>query len=266
MKKRIIVMGDTHCGSMAGLTPPPYQLAFGSTPRRDRFAEIQRDAWDTYTNLLEENQPYDVGIFTADAIEGKAPRSGGAELITPDRDVQCKMAEYCCDEVRKYTNKEFKWYGVYGTPYHVGVTEDFENFVYREAGFEAWSAEEHVEVNKVMINVKHRIGGSSIPHGRFTGLAKEALWNMYWNRDHETPKGDIFVRGHVHYFAMCCDPGFAALTVPALQVAATKYGARHCVGTVHWGFVIIDIEEDGEFQIYRKIRSLKSLKPEIRRP
>jgi hypothetical protein len=89
------------------------------------------------------------------------------------------------------------------------------------------------------------VGGSTIPHGRFTATAKERLWNVLWNERELRPKAQVILRGHVHYATFCGEPGWVAMTLPALQGMGTRYGGRVCSGTVHWGAVIFDVNEDG---------------------
>jgi hypothetical protein len=126
--------------------------------------------------------------------------------------------------------------------------EDFEETIAKEVGARI---KDHLrlDVEGVIFSVKHKTGGPQIPHGRATPLAREALWDKLWAFELEQyPKADALIRNHVHYhnFTGQKGPGgYLAMTAPALQGLGSKYGARQCTGTVHWGitwFMVVDGE------------------------
>ena len=259
---RIIVISDTHCGHNTGLTPPAWQYnaPHKSTTKRKKWGKIQRELWGTFKTMLKKFEPYDMMLDVGDMIDGKGHRSGGTELITPDMEEQADIAVACRDEVRLHANKGFKIYGVYGTPYHVGEAEDFENIVAKRAGYESIGSHEWLDVNGCVIDMKHKVGSSGIPHGRFTAIAKEKLWNGLWAEHEGQPKSNIILRGHVHYSAFCGQPGWLAMTLPALQGAGTKYGGRQCSGIVHFGITVIDIDKKGGFDWHTEVAVVESQK------
>jgi hypothetical protein len=266
MKKRIIVVSDLHCGHVSGLTPPHYQYSEvdGSTTKHNKWAKLQRELWIQFENLLEKFKPFDIGFELGDLIDGKESKSGGTELIYTDRNSQVDMAVECLQNISDRANKGFKWIGVYGTAYHTSGEggEDWESIIAERCGFEKIGSHESVDVNGCIFDLKHHIGGSSIPHGRFTAPAKERLWNVLWNERDLRPKANVILRGHVHYATFCGEPGWVAMTVPALQGMGTKYGARYCSGTVHWGLTIFDVADDGSFQWDQSVVNINSQKIE----
>lgn len=62
--KRIIAIGDLHCGHLAGLTPPRWQVR---TPAK--FSTLQRECWRFYADNLAGSKP-DLLICNGDAITG----------------------------------------------------------------------------------------------------------------------------------------------------------------------------------------------------
>ena len=264
MKKRGIIMGDTHCGHLCGLTPPAWMTHEnrGDKTKMSKWARLQRQLWSEYKRQLERFGPFNFGLFTGDAIDGKGERSGGSELITADRDSQVDMAVAVVDQVRLHAKRRFKWVGVMGTAYHTGVGEDFENTFAKDAGFSKIGSHEWPEVNGCIFDLKHHIGTSSIPHGRYTAIAKDKLWNTMWAERELQPKAKVLLRGHSHYHAFCGGPGWLAMTVPALQGMGTKYGARRCSGLVDWGFVVIDVDTDGSFDWHAETVELSCQKTE----
>lgn len=267
MKKRIIVIADPHCGHLAGLTPPEWQLSEfkESTTKRNKFAKLQKELWITYINLLEKWKPFDIGFSLGDLIEGKGSRSGSTELITADRDEQVDMSVQIHNAIRDRAKKKFKWIGVYGTDYHTSGEggEDWEQIVAERAGFDKIGAHEWVDVNGCIFDLKHHIGRSNIPHGRHTAIARDRLWNALWNKEDYQPDAKVILRAHVHYAAFCGDPSWLGMTVPALQGMGTKYGARRMSGLVHWGFVIFDVDDHGNFSWKIVTQKPKNQKGEV---
>jgi hypothetical protein len=101
-----------------------------------------------------------------------------------------------------------------------------------------------VEVEGVRFHLKHKVGGSSIPHGRHTATARERLWLREWADVADWPQADVILRGHVHYHQYAGGPGWLAMTCPALQGPSTKYGSRQCSGTVDFGIVTFEVDGD----------------------
>ena len=115
------------------------------------------------------------------------------------------------------------------------------------AGFSKIGSHEWVSVNGCVFDLKHKVGGSAIPHGRHTAIARDRMWNLLWAEKGLTPKAHVILRGHVHYHNYCGGPGWVAMTLPALQGMGSKFGARQCSGLVDWGVVIFDVDDDGSF-------------------
>lgn len=243
---RVLAMGDTHCGHVAGLTPPHWQPKF-EIERFERFKQLQSEAWAWFKRTVDKIKPIDVLIYNGDMIDGSGSRSGGTEQITTSRDNQVDMAEYLAD----YTGAK-SIVMTYGTAYHTGCEEDWEGRVYKafedKGGYRlSIGSHEWLDVNGLIFDIKHHLGSSSIPHGRHTAIARDRLWNQLWSEREEQPKAHIYLRSHVHYHQFTGGPGWLAMTLPALQTAGTKYGARRCSGLVDYGLVHFDVNKDGTY-------------------
>lgn len=239
-RKRVVIIGDLHCGAKSGLTHPVwwYNIYPEMSYERLMWADTQREAWNNYTKWLKALQPIDVLVVNGDAIDGNGGRSGGTELLTPSLTEQAEIAAACIRE-----SKAKKIYMTHGTPYHVSLDgEDVESMIASDVGAEI---RDHLwlDVNGVVFDVKHKTGGSSIHHGRATAVTKEKVWNDLWAEVNGAPKADVFIRSHVHYSRVASDPTFLAMTLPALQVPLTKFGARQCSGVVHFGLAYFDVYE-----------------------
>lgn len=246
MKKRVLFISDTHCGSRVGLTPPEWQYKTENLgDAYSKFAKVQIELWNFYAKAITDLQPIDILIHCGDAIDGKGERSGSSECITADRTEQTEMAAACINYAK--ANKVVLHYG---TPYHVGTDEDWEKVLADKI-----TAETFIEghsfplINGVQFDIKHKIGSSGIPHGRFSAIARDKLWNTVWHsRAEQQPKAGVLIRGHVHYYAMCEQMGWRAFTMPALQGYGSKYGTRQCSGTVDIGMIVADITDNGSIE------------------
>jgi len=237
--KRVLPIGDLHCGHCAGLTPPKYHSQlFGP-----RIYNLQQQLWNKYVEIVDSLKPIHAVIANGDLVDGKGKRSGGIEHMTVDRNLQAKMAVECLERCDANVYRIVR-----GTPYHVGVDEEWEDTIATMMGSTAGD-HEWFDVNGVIFDCKHFVSGSSIPHGRSTPIQKDKLWNIIWSHEHEQqPNADVILRSHVHYHEFTGNPSFLGMTLPALQAAATKFGARKCSGVVHWGIVYFDVYEDGSYR------------------
>ena len=248
--KRILWVADMHCGHFAGLTHPDFERK----PKRDYSNPlyqqwvIRRKCWKFFYDIVSIEGPFDVAIVLGDDIDGRGEKSGGTELLTPDRSVQTDMAA-----ANILTIGAPEVYGVYGTPYHAGVQEDWEDEVARKAGFVRIEDVGRLNVNGKILRYRHHVGGSNIPHGRFTPLAKEHIWNLFWAERKEDVKADMLVFGHRHYHVMCSEPGkWEAWVAPALQAYGTKFGGRKMSGTVDFGLMWTEIDDNGTIRTFSR--------------
>ena len=231
--KRVLAISDLHCGSTVGITPPKW---FKN--------DYHKKLWAWYVRLCAQLQPINTLIVNGDAIDGKGQKSGGTEQLTADRNEQAEMAF----EVIKAT-KAKQIVMTYGTPYHTGADEDWEDVVLNYVRDRTHvpvriSADESVSVNGLIFDVKHYVGGSQVPYGRFTAVSREKMQNILWSRRGQRADADVILRAHVHYFGYCGVPGdkYLCITMPALQGLGSKFGASRCSGTVDQGAIWFDIE------------------------
>ena len=243
--KRVLAVSDLHCGHRVGLTPPGWQesLKPETHTKHRKLAKLSGKLWKVFIKLLDTTGPYDAVLSLGDLVDGKGTRSGGTELLTSDRDEQADIAASCFAEIRRRCNPDAPIVGVYGTPYHTSADgEDWEGVAAERAGFASLGSHEWVDVDGLVFDIKHKVGGSTIPHGRHTATARERLWNVLWADAQMQPKAQVFLRGHVHYHQFCGGPGWLGMTLPALQGMGSKYGARQCSGMVHFGLTTFDVE------------------------
>lgn len=254
--KRVVVVSDLHCGHFVGLTPPAWQLRMnGHSGKRDKLYGIQREIWQWYEEIIESLQPIYLLVCNGDAIDGKGTRSGGTEQLTTDLEEQSKMAEVALKQA-KAKNVLL----TYGTGYHASPEgEDWENILAKNLDALKIGSHEWVDIEGIVMDFKHHIGTSQIPHGRHTAVARDRLHNLLWAEKELQPAAQIICRSHVHYFNYCGGPGWLAMTTSALQGMGSKYGARRCSGIVDVGLTSFDIE-NGSYQWQAHLAKLKRQK------
>lgn len=236
MSKKILIIGDLHCGSMCGLTPPDWFVSKGRNPF---YASLQREMWDNYMEMCHEFGKVDALIVNGDVIDGKGTRSGSTELITADMFEQCDMVVEALKQI-----KADQTMFTYGTPYHTASPngEDFDKEVADRMNASIHD-ELNVSVEGLVFNVKHKVGASGSPYNRAAPVGKQRLWNALESLNGESNIADVFVRSHVHYFSFCGEAKWYAFTLPALQSSETKYGARQCYGATDWGMCLFHVDD-----------------------
>lgn len=232
--KRLVVIADLHCSHLCGLTHPGFDAEKKLSKHQHHYIQ-RREMWNWYERTMRELQPIDVLLVNGDCIEGKGSRSGGTELLTSDRDEQVEMAVRAI----KVANAD-KIIMSYGTPYHTGADEDWEDAIAAKVSAEGIAGHGDADINGWIVNYKHYVNSSSVPYSRQTAIAKENLWNGLWAARDEYPRADIIIRSHVHYFGYVGNVDWLAITTPGLQGYNGKYGDRKMSGTVDVGLVYFD--------------------------
>jgi 3',5'-cyclic AMP phosphodiesterase CpdA len=241
-KKRLIVISDLHCGHKFGLTPPGWWASEETADDRlKKHKAFQRALWDFYASEIEQLKPIDILVVNGDAIEGKGERTGGAELVTSNRNEQVRMAAKAIDLAEAKAVRV-----AYGTGYHTGRDEDFEELLHEMVACEDIKVSGHlfIDVNGCTFDIKHKVARSTIPHGRLTPLIRAALWNGIWSLSGRQPRARFIVRSHVHYYESWKNARCEGVITPAFQYN-TIYGIRECEGIVDIGLVYFDIAADG---------------------
>jgi len=250
--KTVVIVSDTHCGSVFGLTPPDY---FSSFPK---YKQMQIETWNAYLKIVNKWQCPDVLLHNGDMIEGKQRKQGGAELITTDRNVQVDMAEEC---LKRWKAKKFL--ATYGTPYH--VSEHAEDFEYNVAKRLKGTIEGKLFFNLegLTFEAKHKIGNSSIPHGKATALLRSMTWTLLNHLTQNEPKVDVVIRSHVHRFLYIETGNQVGIVTPGLQLKRGRYGSRECEGEIHWGAIRLEVNKGKITGKDVFIWNLKANKPQV---
>jgi len=255
--KRMVILSDLHCGHELGLTPPTWRYQ-ENNPEKGQIARIQREAWEFYEYIIDNvvGKYADVLVINGDLIDGKANKNEGIELITTDSNLQVKIAIEC---IGLWNAKKIMM--TRGTPYHVGKGECHEDIA---ADILGATIEDNLtfRFNGKVFNFRHKVGGSSVPYGKGTPLVKEAIWNTLLAEYNNTQRADIIVRSHVHTYVEYRDSHRIAIVTPALQVNS-KYGTQQCSGYTDFGFLVVDVYDNGNVIIHNFSTVLKETYSEI---
>ena len=235
--KRVVVISDLHCGHIVGLTPPGWDNDRPKAHLKKSYL-MRRAIWDFYKQTIKELQPIDILLVNGDCIDGRNEGRGSTELLYVDRDDQAEMAVECILEAKAETVVM-----AYGTGYHTGTEEDWERPIAQAVKAKKIGSVDAINVNGLVINYRHFISGSQVPHGRHTATARERTWNTLWALRDEYPLAQIVIRSHVHYFGFCGDGQGVAFTTPALEGYGSKFGARLLSGLVDIGLIFFDVTD-----------------------
>ena len=248
------MVSDLHCGHQFAISHP-----------EDCVNDVQRRAWDWLEERLHKYAPYDIIFCNGDAIDGNAKRNGGIELITTDRLEQCNMAIKVLRKIAYIGRNVPEYYFTRGTPYHTGQEEDFENVIAQAFAIEGKmniGETLKVDVEGVVFDLKHKVGGGSLPHTKATPLLRDMLMAIVKEAVENGERADVFVRSHVHNHIFVEYMKRTALITPALEINSA-YGQRQCSGLTDFGFIICEVEKGKIIRWVKCLNETPILKEEV---
>ena len=239
--KRVLIVADTHCGHLLGLTPPQWR----SNPA---YKEIQKVGWDFYTEQIKKLGHIDLCLCNGDLIDGPDVFRS-REYITDNTEDQVKMAIECVEAV-----KADKYVFVRGTPVHVKTDRENENEIARH--FKGKIGDElKLDVNGCIIHARHTTGKSGTVYGSATSLQRSALVQLLNDEIDGNEKANIYVRSHAHEYVTVDRSICTACISPCLQFKGSSFG-RKCTGFYDYGLMWFDINPDGHFKYDKEILTL----------
>jgi len=269
---RLIGLGDLHCGSHGGLTPPGWQVSHSRYPLAHA---LQQESWEKYDGLVRlrgAGRPEGfklVVVCNGDALDG--PKNPG-ECVTPDRFEQCRMAAEC---LSMWGADEY--YFTFGTPFHTGKEEPWEKILARsgcdQAGsdkeMESWpggdiAPTQFIDIGGKIFFFRHKVGRGSVPHTRHTAQSRAQLWNQINKARGREPHADVLCFSHTHYHAGAFGRDWLAMTLPALQTTSS-FGARECDGEVDWGIAYFDIVDGQLMEWGADILEIEEMRARVHR-
>lgn len=233
---RGLVIGDTHCGNLTGLTPP------GRWDSENR-AWLE-PFWNFFNSVVDQIGPVDFMVGNGDLIDGPGKKET-THHITTDLNKQVDMAV----QIMEYP-KAKKKYIVRGTGFHVEFGGSLESFVADALGIDALD-DLRLEVAGRKFHFRHVVGRSDIPYGQYTQVGKELVNDLLQGEMEGYQAADVLIRSHVHY---CTGVWLAdsmrgytrqAFTCPALQLRG-PVGSGFVRGLRTWkydvGVTLIEVD------------------------
>jgi len=234
--ERILIIADTHCGSLGGLTHPYYQ---SKNKNQD-----QKRAWNFFINGIKKYKPFTHIICNGDLIDGKGIKNSKDQLTT-DRELQVEMFCKILQEITTINKHPLKYYFTRGTPSHTSQDgEDWENLIAKQ--FPNPDGEVNIdnsyliEIGGKVFHLKHKVGRSNVPWSKPSPLIRSATLKLLEEVWTDQIKADIFIRSHVHYYTYIKLHGLTMITSPCLQYWSS-YGQKECEGTIDFGFLVCEI-------------------------
>ena len=252
--KRVIAAGDFHCGAYTGLTPPGYWV--------QPFLPMQKEIYGWWESKARSIGRVHLFLGNGDLIDGKGEASGGTEIFEADRNKQAELAINC---ISIWNAKHHHF--TYGTSYHTGKSEDFEDVVAKH--FEApIGGHEWADVNGVVFDLKHHCGSSSAPTGEATALLSENIWATLWadlKMAHRGQEYTYILRSHAHFDLEVAKPSecWRAIRLPGMQAPGSKYGTRRCKRTISMGFYEFLIHDNGRHECIPHVLKVKNARPTL---
>ena len=216
---RIVIVSDLHCGSEAGLAP----FATNKT---------QAQLYNRWADCIQHfGARPDLLIVNGDAVDGLQLKGRGRG----DSDWASKQIMDAATLLNMWLAKRICM--VSGTGYHTRAaqTVDFEEILANQL-----RAEYHYKLNLEVsgwfrLQCRHKIGGSGIPHGRFTAQSRSKAWGVMNAAQAGGKPPHLSVFSHVHYWSYAEDAFGATMTTPAWQGLGGYFGSTSCDGHVDVG-------------------------------
>ena len=262
---RLLILSDFHCGHVVGLTPPAWWRTdctgmVGGNQIIAKQRAQQEERWNWYANEIDKVKKegaFDYLCMNGDAIDGSSARIGGAEKMEVLQ-VQVDMAEVSI----KYAITPKKTKGVFmssGTNYHTRSSDgavDMELALRRQVDTfikAQYSPIPYLRIggdkNPFILKCRHHTSRGTIRSGgAIPGAARQMVDSILASKLMGDPDVDLIALSHVHeasFVQMFQANGrpLYVLTTPALQGRGSEYGMKMCNGVVHFGFVVLEIEQ-----------------------
>lgn len=267
-KTNILVVSDTHVGSIYGLMPPGFKA---SDDREVLLNPGQQYLWECWEDMIRWAKPYSVAaiIHNGDVIDGKQQAQRGTELCLPIPADQAEAAEMAFAPLLKAAGNP-SIYLIQGTEYH-----DAKGAREMEAFGKAIGAVQHrglgtgrysrdgldLEIDGVVLNFAHHISGGGGFY-RATAADREGVLSALAGKEGKLPKADAVFRSHLHYFVRVEHESKHICITPCWQLQTRfmrKLSTYKCLPSI--GAVMVTVDPDAKREGLDPIHIAKRLYP-----
>lgn len=195
--RRILIIGDIHCGAVTGLWHPEYKTRHQNTIKLNPLQEEIYEKWELMKEEVRKGNGYDTLFLMGDLIDGLNRKSFGKERMVSDLNEQVG----CVLKLLRPLSKGKEVFGICGSGYHSSLDYEVDRRICHELHGQYGGPIANVRLrgtNKI-VNISH---GSGFP-AQYIGskMSKEILLSIMSAKLEKTPEIDILIRGHFHEYA-----------------------------------------------------------------
>jgi hypothetical protein len=226
MVRKVVVVGDLHCGSTVGLLPPGFVTLEGQEVRQSALQAWTWARWVEFGDWARGvvgDEPYAL-VVLGDATEGI--HHGGRQTISPEPADHVRAAEMALTPLADGADPVIV---VTGTECHTGSTEHGLAMALGavpdpNTGRPAWDRA-MVTVNGCLVCMTHHIGTTSRVwlQGTRMSVYLANLQMECMRAGHPVPR--MLVCGHCHVFNVFEAHGAMSVTIPSWQ-SLTRFGHK----------------------------------------
>jgi len=214
---RYLILGDLQCGSLYGLTPTGH---IGTDVKA-----TQQPLWDWYIRTLKKIGLVDGVVLMGDLIDGPGKRDS-IDHLTTDTNRQKEIAIECLSHIQAK-----KFFAVYGTPYHVSGSEDWEKAI--ASHFKAPIKDRlFLDIEGHKFRFRHHAGRSDTLTAQGTPLGREGAQDIFLAQAEESVGAKYLFHAHTHYYYRVENVLQTIVSCPCLQTPMSAYG-RKCRATFY---------------------------------
>ena len=247
---KILALGDHHTGSSTGLLTPHAYDFDGEVLTPHPQNKMQKWLWRNYTEDLTIIGKVDVLINMGDNIEGTQTKIMGRTLQISDIDVQKSWAQECLQIAIDITKPKF-FIGVSGTNYHIRLNGNCNADISIYKALESTNPNVKfiygdniiVKIGQLVWSIAHPYPTSQFKTPPLEKLIGQHAEEFYYGN---TPKINVFARGHAHACIWGFVRGLAFGFVTPCQQPTSAYGREKAYMTVrHPDIGMLGITQEG---------------------
>src|SRR6056297_320261 len=232
---KVVILSDLHAGDAFGLTDP------ANVPKIKPGHEFAKILFDWYLAKVQEIGAVDLILCPGELIEGPGSKDT-IELWTTDLEEQ---ADTCADLLTMWKCDTYKT--CYASLYHSGKDHNSEHLVVKELRARGRDADikttQRLDLNGLLVNMFHKVGGSATAYGFASQLAKTAATDVVRGAYRGYAPAELYIRGHTHNFGHAGNDLFTVINAPALKWPLGRYGRQ--IDRPYYTMGIIEMEING---------------------
>jgi len=200
MSKKILVVGDLHCGSNVGLMKEGFEINAENDELNYtvKLNKVQEALYGHWTDMLDEVGKVDYVFCMGDLVEGKSYKDQSTGLVTPDMGLQEEIAT---DLLRQIRCRRFA--GISGSRYHTNSNPNSDKNILQNLAREyhekfEFDTDMVQDINGIRFHLRHKTSFARRPCLRESALGRDA--QEYFTEGKTLGKIDVGIRAHTHYF------------------------------------------------------------------